>query len=179
MVKWFLEYLPQRWVFYYCCLYCFIMEERNTVKRSMTVHQTVRLLIADRTVMVNPIVMGDLIVIVGQIVINLKRLIDIVPCHRMKSRSLTIKGYTLPICARCTGILLGYLFFPFLFVYDLDLPLWLGIVLNFPMVLDGWTQKRKYRMSNNTLRVSTGIVSGLGQSIIIVSLSQIIISILL
>jgi uncharacterized membrane protein len=157
------------------------MEERNTVKRSMTVHQTVRLLIADRTVTVNPIVMGDQIVtvIVDQIVINLKRLIDIVPCHRMKSRSLTIKGYTLPICARCTGILLGYLFFPFLFVYDLDFSLWLGIALNFPMVLDGWTQKRKYRMSNNTLRVSTGIVSGFGQSIIIVSLSHIIISILL
>lgn len=133
----------------------------------MIVRQTVQLLIVDR------------IVIVGQIVINLKRLIDIVPCHRMKSRSLTIKGYTLPICARCTGILLGYLFFPSLFVFDLFFPLWLGILLNLPMVLDGWTQKRKVRTSNNALRLSTGIVSGLGQSIIIVSLSQIILSILL
>jgi uncharacterized membrane protein len=154
------------------------MEERNIVKRNTIVRQTVLLLIVDLTVMENQIV-GDLIVIVGQIVINFKMLIDIVPCHRMKSRSLIIKGYTLPICARCTGILLGYLFFPFLFVFDLFFPLWLGIVLNFPMVLDGWTQKRAYRMSNNTLRLSTGIVSGLGQSIIIVSLSQSIISILL
>ncbi|MFS0779399.1 DUF2085 domain-containing protein [Neobacillus sp. 3P2-tot-E-2] len=154
------------------------MEERNIVKRNTIVRQTVPLLIVDRTVTENQIV-GDLIVIVGQIVINLKMLIDIVPCHRMKSRSLTIKGYTLPICARCTGILLGYLFFPFLFVFDLSLPLWLGILLNFPMVLDGWTQKRNIRMSNNTLRLSTGIVSGLGQSIIIVSLSQSFISILL
>ncbi|MEH7495802.1 DUF2085 domain-containing protein [Neobacillus niacini] len=154
------------------------MEERNIVKRNTIVRQTVPLLIVDRTVTENQIV-GDLIVIVGQIVINLKMLIDIVPCHRMKSRSLTIKGYTLPICARCTGILLGYSFFPFLFVFNLDFPLWLGILLNLPMVLDGWTQKRAYRMSNNTLRLSTGIVSGLGQSIIIVSLSQIIISILL
>jgi uncharacterized membrane protein len=118
-------------------------------------------------------------VIVGQIVINLRRLIDIVPCHRMKSRSLTIRGYTMPICARCMGILLGYLFFPFSFVFELYFPLWLGIVLNFPMVLDGWTQKRKFRMSNNALRLSTGIVSGLGQSIIIVSISQIIISFVL
>jgi uncharacterized membrane protein len=77
------------------------------------------------------------------------------------------------------GILLGYLFFPFLFVYDLDFPLWLGIVLNFPMVLDGWTQKRKVRMSNNVLRLTTGIVSGFGQSIIIVSISQSIISFVL
>ncbi len=137
------------------------MEKRNIVKRNMIVRQTVRLLI------------------VGQIVINLKWMTDIVPCHRMKSRSLTIKGYTLPICARCTGILLGYLFFPLLFVLDLYFPLWLGIFLNFPMVLDGWTQKRKVRMSNNPLRLTTGIVSGFGQSIIIVSISQGIISFVL
>ncbi|MFJ5758694.1 DUF2085 domain-containing protein [Neobacillus sp. NPDC093182] len=155
------------------------MEKRNIVKRNMIVRQTVQLLIVDRIVTVNQIVMGDRIVIVGQIVINLKRLIDIVPCHRMKSRSLTIKGYTMPICARCTGILLGYLFFPVLFVLDLYFPIWLGILLNFPMVLDGWTQKRKVRMSNNRLRLTTGIVSGFGQSIIIVSISQGIISFLL
>ncbi|MDR7077036.1 putative membrane protein [Neobacillus niacini] len=117
--------------------------------------------------------------IVDQIVINIKRITDIVPCHRMKSRSLTIKGYTLPLCARCTGILAGYLFFPFFLILDLNFPLWLGIVLNLPMVIDGWTQKRKYRMSNNLLRLSTGIFSGLGQSIIIVSISQMIIFILL
>lgn len=125
------------------------------------------------------IVMGDRIVTVAQIVTRLKWIVYLVPCHRMKSRCLTIKGYTLPICARCTGILLGYLFFPLLFVFDLHFPLWMGILLNFPMVLDGWTQKKKFRMSNNTLRLSTGIVSGLGQSIIIVSISQMIISILL
>ncbi|MEH7275158.1 DUF2085 domain-containing protein [Neobacillus vireti] len=97
----------------------------------------------------------------------------------MKSRSLTINGYTLPLCARCTGILAGYLFFPFFLILNLNFPLWLGIVLNLPMVIDGWTQKRKYRISNNSLRLSTGIVSGLGQSMIIVSVSQKIISIFL
>jgi uncharacterized membrane protein len=118
-------------------------------------------------------------VIACQIVIKLKVLTDIVPCHRMKSRSLTIKGHTLPLCARCTGILLGYLFFPLLLIVPVNLPLWLGIVLNLPMVLDGWTQKRKLRLSNNPLRLTTGIVSGLGQSIIIVSISQGIISFVL
>jgi uncharacterized membrane protein len=123
--------------------------------------------------------MEDQIVTVDQIVINLKVLTDIVPCHRMKSRSLTIKGNTLPLCARCTGILLGYLFFPLLFLFEFSFPLWLGIVLNLPMVLDGWTQKRKLRLSNNPLRLTTGIVSGFGQSIIIVSISQGIISLVL
>jgi uncharacterized membrane protein len=139
----------------------------------LIVRQIASILIADL------IVMEGQIVIAYQIVIKLKRLTDLVPCHRMKSRSLTIKGHTLPLCARCTGILLGYLFFPLLFLLELNFPLWLGIVLNLPMVLDGWTQKRKLRLSNNPLRLTTGIVSGLGQSIIIVSISQGIISFVL
>jgi uncharacterized membrane protein len=149
------------------------MGERNIERRNMIVHQIVPTLIVDQ------IVMGDLIVIVDRIVIKCKWLIEIVPCHRMKSRSLTIKGYTLPLCARCTGILAGYLFFPFILLLGVHFPLWLGIILNFPMVLDGWTQKRKFRMSSNSLRLTTGIVSGLGQSLIIVSVSQSIISIVL
>ncbi|MDF2854432.1 MAG: hypothetical protein K0Q87_283 [Neobacillus sp.] len=116
---------------------------------------------------------------VYQTVVKLKWLIELVPCHRMKSRSITINGYTLPLCARCTGILTGYLFFPLIMALDMNFPLWLGIVFNLPMVIDGWTQNRKFRMSNNPLRFSTGILSGLGQSMIIVNVSQSIISILL
>jgi len=85
-------------------------------------------------------------------------------------------GYTLPLCARCTGILAGYLFFPIFLIAGWNLPLWLGILLNFPMIIDGWTQKKKYRMSNNSLRVVTGIVCGFGQSIIIVGVSGGIVS---
>jgi uncharacterized membrane protein len=147
------------------------MEKRNIEKRNTIGLQTV---IVFRTLMG---IVGR-IVIVDRIVIKKMRLLDIVPCHRMKSRSITIKGYTLPLCARCTGILLGYLFFPFLLIAGIHLSLWLGLLLNVPMVLDGWTQKRKYRMSNNVLRVITGIMSGLGQSVLIVSGSDYIISML-
>jgi uncharacterized membrane protein len=150
------------------------MEKRGIEKRKrVIVRQIAQISIVDQTVTEGQIVIAD------QIVIKLKVLTDIVPCHRMKSRSLTIKGHTLPLCARCTGILLGYLFFPLLLIVQLNQPLWLGIVLNLPMVLDGWTQKRKLRLSNNPLRLTTGIVSGLGQSIIIVSISQGIISLVL
>jgi uncharacterized membrane protein len=124
-------------------------------------------------------VMLGRIVIVGQIVISLKKLVDIVPCHRLQSRSLTIRGYTLPLCSRCTGILLGYLFFPLLLIMGINVPFWLGLCLNIPMLIDGWTQKKKYRISNNTLRFTTGILSGFGQSIIIVSVSNYIINIVL
>lgn len=140
-------------------------------ERSMIAHLTVTVFFQ--------IVIQVLIAIAGQIVIRLQRVFEIVPCHRMKSRSLTIFGYTLPLCARCTGILAGYLFFPILLIAGWNLPLWLGILLNFPMIIDGWTQKKKYRMSNNTLRFTTGIVCGLGQSIIIVWVSEFIISVVL
>lgn len=145
----------------------------------MIVLQIVRTLTVVRIATVNQIVMEDQIVTADQIVIKFRRLTDIVPCHRMKSRSLTIKGHTLPLCARCTGILLGYIFFPLLLIVELYFPLWLGIVLNLPMVLDGWTQKKQLRTSNNPLRLTTGIVSGFGQSILIVSISQSIISFVL
>ncbi|MEW9050854.1 MAG: DUF2085 domain-containing protein [Neobacillus sp.] len=104
------------------------------------------------------------------------KVLEIVPCHRRKNRSLSWRGHTFPLCARCTGILSGYLLFPFFLVTGLLFPLWLGILLNIPMVLDGWTQRKKLRMSNNTLRFTTGIVSGAGQSMIIVSVSHFIIS---
>ncbi|MBS4193190.1 DUF2085 domain-containing protein [Bacillus sp. FJAT-49705] len=102
-----------------------------------------------------------------------------VPCHRKKERCLTIRGYTLPLCARCTGILGGYLFFPILIAFHLQLPIWLGLLLNIPMVLDGWTQKMNYRMSNNPLRFSTGIMCGFGQSVLIVGISEGIVSYIL
>jgi uncharacterized membrane protein len=75
--------------------------------------------------------------------------------------------------------LVGYLFFPFLLIAGIHLSLRLGLFLNVPMVIDGWTQKRKYRISNNVLRVTTGIMSGFGQSIMIVSGSDYIIASLL
>lgn len=64
-------------------------------------------------------------------------------------------------------------------IFGLNFPFLVGVVLNIPMVIDGWTQKRKYRMSNNTLRLTTGFGAGFGQSVIIVSVSESIISLVL
>jgi len=110
---------------------------------------------------------------------SLLRMLAIIPCHRMKSRSFTIKGYTFPLCARCTGILLGYLFVPVFLLPGVYIPLWIGILLNFPMIIDGWTQKKKWRMSTNWLRFITGITCGIGQSMMIGGISKGIISMLL
>ena len=114
--------------------------------------------------------------IAGLIAISMGRFLSIVPCHRMKDRCITIKGYTFPLCARCMGILAGYFLLPILTISNSNFPIWLGVLLNIPMVVDGWTQKMKYRESNNFLRLSTGIICGFGQSILIVSVSSLIIS---
>lgn len=101
-----------------------------------------------------------------------------VPCHRLESRSIKIFGKQTPICARCSAILFGYLAIPFLFVEHIHISLLIGIVLNLPMIIDGYTQKWKWRKSNNFLRVSTGLLSGFGMSALIVTLAYFLTQIL-
>lgn len=106
-------------------------------------------------------------------------MIKIIPCHRMKSRSYVMRGKQFPICARCTSILLGHLSIPFLLLLDIHLSLYLGIILNIPMIVDGYTQLKKWRTSNNTLRTITGLLSGFGQSIIIIWLATTLFSLIM
>ncbi|MFC0418249.1 DUF2085 domain-containing protein [Cytobacillus solani] len=80
--------------------------------------------------------------------------------------------------SRCKGISAGYLFFPILFFIDIHISILLGLFLNIPMIIDGLTQKLKFRMSNNGLRFLTGVICGLGQSILIVSISDYIVSLI-
>lgn len=71
------------------------------------------------------------------------------------------------ICARCTGIYLGYLaFIPFVWQFfttqTLPNPL-LMAALHLPLLLDGGTQAKGLRESNNALRLVTGGMAGVGQ----------------
>ena len=82
-------------------------------------------------------------------------------CHQMPERSFFIKGYQFPLCARCTGILIGEL---------LALPLWtviqpsplVALLLISPMAFDGLLQYLLSIMSNNTRRLVTGLLAGYG-----------------
>lgn len=104
--------------------------------------------------------------------------LQFVPCHRRKDRTICIKGKYLPICSRCMSILLGYLFLIPLLLFHIHVAFWLGMVLNIPMVVDGYTQWKRWRTSNNTLRVITGLSAGIGQSMIIIFLSFLLIHLL-
>ncbi|MGG1661123.1 DUF2085 domain-containing protein [Brevibacillus sp. NRS-1366] len=92
-----------------------------------------------------------------------------IPCHRLPERSLHVKGKQLPLCARCTAILLGYGSLPVLFWLSVPFPLFVGLLFQLPMLIDGLTQYAKWRESSNLLRVITGLLGGVGQSIVIVS----------
>ena len=81
-------------------------------------------------------------------------------CHQMPERSFFIGEYQLPLCARCTGIVIGHV---------------LGIIASIfrrvpftclfaalPLMIDGTVQKFTSYESTNRRRLITGILYGFG-----------------
>lgn len=86
-------------------------------------------------------------------------------CHGREERCFSIKGYQLPICARCTGIYVGFIS-ALLFEIYIGLPsiqaLPILIIAGIPSAIDGVTQLLTERESNNLIRVITGLSGGFG-----------------
>ena len=86
-------------------------------------------------------------------------------CHQMPERSFFYKGYQFPLCARCAGLLIGYLVGIIVwFIYPF--PLAICAVLCVPMAVDGSTKYLKLRVSTQYLRLLTGILGGIGITMI-------------
>jgi uncharacterized membrane protein len=87
-------------------------------------------------------------------------------CHGIPRRCLYVWGVPMPICARCTAIYGGALAGIVLFRIGPRLSEFTARMIMFafaiPMAIDGLTQLTTLRESNNTLRVATGIASGIG-----------------
>ena len=92
----------------------------------------------------------------------LNRKIEWVTCHKKPHRSFFFKGKQFPVCARCTGIHLGYLSMPIFLFQLLYINLYFSIILIIPTVIDGLTQAYFNRESTNLIRFITGFISGLG-----------------
>jgi uncharacterized membrane protein len=80
-------------------------------------------------------------------------------CHQLADRSFFVKGYQMPICARCTGVILGYLmaipgFVLFGFSKFLSLA---GCLI---MLMDWLLQALGIKASTNSRRLFTGILGG-------------------
>ncbi|MFK2826219.1 DUF2085 domain-containing protein [Bacillus sp. B190/17] len=92
--------------------------------------------------------------------------LQFMPCHRRPERSLIIKGKQFPLCFRCMFLLLGLLLSIPMAIYGALWPLpisfAIAIAACIPLLVDGFTQKWKVRMSNNVLRIVTGLLAGAG-----------------
>lgn len=85
-------------------------------------------------------------------------------CHQWPTRCLWVFGSNTALCTRCLGIfaalLLTGLFF---WQKSLNKIYWkTAILLNLPALIDGYTQLEGWRVSNNYLRFTTGMLAGVG-----------------
>lgn len=84
-------------------------------------------------------------------------------CNHRPDRGIYIRGFCLPLCARCTGILTGAVGGTIAAVLtQWRFPVLLGIVLMLPTAVDGVMEYRAGRESNNTRRLVTGLLAGIG-----------------
>lgn len=82
-------------------------------------------------------------------------------CHQLPERSFFIKGYQFPLCARCTGLLLGYFIGTLIWVLKkINIPM--CIIMCGVMYIDWKLQDLQILLSTNIRRLVTGIVCGIG-----------------
>ena len=83
-------------------------------------------------------------------------------CHQLRDRSIIIKGVQLPLCARCTGIVVGFcLIGPIVSVFTSG-NMFISIALILWMSLDGFLQLKNVISSTNFRRIVTGLGCGYG-----------------
>nr|WP_091351304.1 DUF2085 domain-containing protein [Anaerobranca gottschalkii] len=82
-------------------------------------------------------------------------------CHRLPDRSFYFRGKKFPMCARCTGILVGY-FLGVILLFFYPINLYFSLILLLPLSLDGGMQYLGFYTSTNPRRFITGILAGIG-----------------
>lgn len=82
-------------------------------------------------------------------------------CHCRADRSFYWKGEQFPICARCTGELLGILAAAVSFFF-VQADWRIALLMLLPMVADGFTQLLTRYESTNPRRLVTGCLFGFG-----------------
>jgi uncharacterized membrane protein len=83
-------------------------------------------------------------------------------CHQRPDRSFFIRGKQMPLCARCTGIAVGYILGIILLIIFRHIPYWLFLPLQLPAFIDGLVQLKTSYESKNYRRFYTGVLSGCG-----------------
>lgn len=96
-------------------------------------------------------------------------------CHRLPERSFFFRGQQFPVCARCTGVIIGQ-YFTFVLINivlllgisieEKILLLYLSFFLILPMLTDWALQNYFSIISNNMRRLITGFFCGIGAAYI-------------
>ena len=87
-------------------------------------------------------------------------------CHQMDSRSFCFKGYQFPVCARCTGVLIGEVITILLLLLNFKISIVYSLLLLAIMGVDWFIQYINILESNNIRRLITGICGGIGLTFI-------------
>lgn len=82
-------------------------------------------------------------------------------CHQLAERSFSWKGYQFPICARCTGLLCGYIIGLIIYIW-IKISLEMCCCMCMIMFLDWHLQYMGLYESTNIRRLCTGIICGIG-----------------
>ncbi|MBQ7822086.1 MAG: DUF2085 domain-containing protein [Clostridia bacterium] len=83
-------------------------------------------------------------------------------CHQRTDRSFFIGSRQFPLCARCTGILFGYILGIIIAILTDCKSYKLFPLLLIPMIFDGTLQHFTRYESNNIKRLITGLCGGIG-----------------
>lgn len=83
-------------------------------------------------------------------------------CHQMPERSFFISGYQFPVCARCTGVILGEIIAIVLILLKVKINIVTSLILLLTMGFDWFIQYIKILQSNNCRRLITGTLGGIG-----------------
>lgn len=88
-------------------------------------------------------------------------------CHQMPERSFSWRGEPLPLCARCTGVLLGLIAAPAIaLVWRAPILLCLAALL--PLIADGTVQTATRYESTNLRRLITGLLFGVALATLLI-----------
>ena len=93
-------------------------------------------------------------------------------CHRLPARSFFFRGRQFPICARCTGILLGYIIGLIYAFFFGAIPLTIALLFMLPLIVDGGLQIKGYWQSTNGRRFITGILGGVSTDFILYGIAS-------
>lgn len=89
---------------------------------------------------------------------------EICGCHQRADRSFFVKGWQFPLCARCTGVVLGQICgFPAAVV--LNIPLSAAAICCEATLADWSVQQAGIKQSTNLRRLITGFAGGFGLAV--------------